>query len=374
MSEAPRLTESAELLALIKSRIHREGPITFAAFMSEALYHPEFGYYTSGRAPLGERGDYLTSPETSSVFGRLLGRHMLDVWRAAGSPVNWWIVELGPGSGRLAGDVLDTLFQSPEHPTEFRYALVETSASLSALQATVLRRHDAHVEWVSTIDDLPAHVTGHVVANEFFDALPVHRVTVEGGQLKEVYVGLDADDALADVVEELSTPALAEYFSTLAVLPSEGSLAEVNLAGPPLLRSLAARVDRGALTVIDYGYDAVELYAPWRRQGTLLAYYQQGFSADPYRRVGRQDITTHVDFTALRRAAEASGFTQSQFVTQMEFLTELGIEALVGEEDQGLEETMARRRVVHALLDPAGLGRLKVLVMTKGLTVDGPSR
>jgi SAM-dependent MidA family methyltransferase len=180
----------------------------------------------------------------------------------------------------------------------------------------------------------------------------------------------------ARFVEELrppSTPELAEYFQRLGLTPGEGCRAEVNLAAAEWMRRAGSALRKGFLLTLDYGYEAEELYAPWRTEGTLLCFYLHNPSADPYARIGRQDITSHVDFTTLRRAGEEAGLRTLGLIAQSEFLTNLGIAesaAPPGEGDVNLEEYYARRRAVLELLDPAALGRIRVLLQAK--SVDGP--
>lgn len=359
------LTENRELRALIADEIRRDGPITFAAFMTAALYHPELGYYSSLRHPIGRQGDYVTSPEVSGLFGRLMAKHIAATWEAAGSPPRWSVVELGGGSGRMAADILAALAaDSPPAAAAIEYSIIESSEALRGLQGLTLRRFPNCVRWLKAVSELENGFSGHVISNEYFDALPVHRVRLDRGELREVYVGLNASGAFVDVVGEPSTPALSAYFGRLGLLPGEGCLAEVNLKAVEHMNQVTSRLSKGAVTTLDYGYEAARLYAPWRKQGTLLCFYQQAFSDDPFRRVGRQDITAHVDFTSLAASAGEQGWTSSELMSQAEFLGELGINQL-GAAAADLEERMALRRARELLVDPAGLGRVRVLVLQK---------
>lgn len=332
--------------------------------MALALYHPELGYYSAGRQPMGVQADYVTSPEVSSLFGYAVARHVLDVWRAAGQPDGWRIIELGPGSGALAHDILDTIGAEAGAGAAIRYTLIESSEELRAQQKLALRAHAGCIDWLPAVDALDG-VRGHALSNEFFDALPFHRVTMQGGELREIYVGIDDDGNLSDVVGTPSTQLLIDYFKELDVFPGEANLAEVNLAAAETMRLLASKLASGGITTLDYGYEASELYAPWRRQGTLLCFYQQAHSDRPYERIGRQDMTAHVDFTSLAAAAAPHGFVSEPLTTQMEFLTGLGIDDWLQGSELPLEESMARRRAVQTLLDPAGLGRIRVLRSAK---------
>jgi SAM-dependent MidA family methyltransferase len=368
-SLSPSLTESAELRSIIERRIRSEGRITFAEFMQLSLYHPEFGYYAAGRQPMGTHADYVTSPEVSSLFGLTLARHVLNEWRAAGEPDGWQVIELGPGSGALARDILDALAVEPALSAAIRYTLIESSEALRERQRRALRSHTDKVGWLPAVADLQGVLYGHVLSNEFFDALPFHRLTVQAGKLREIFVALDQEGNFQDLPGEPSTSRLADYFQDLGLLPGEGNLAEVSLEARETMRLLGSKLASGVITTFDYGYEADELYAPWRRQGTLLCFYQQSYTDTPYERIGRQDITAHVDFSSLAAAAAAAGFDSDPLTSQLQFLTDLGISDWSAEPGLRLEETMARRRVVQALLDPAGLGRIRVLRSVKNQTL-----
>lgn len=336
--------------------------------MQTALYHPELGYYAVASPGIGRAGDFMTSPEVSSLFGSMLARHVVEIWRAAGAPAEWTVVELGGGTGAMAADIHAALeADEPDLLAGLVYVIVESSPTLRLRQQLKLRRYP-QVKWVESPDELGVVEQGHVISNEFFDALPVHRITIAEGKLLELCVGLDGDE-FVDSPGQPSTPEIAEYFRLAGVAPAEGNIAEVNLLAPRLTGDIAGRLKRGVITTLDFGYPAEELYASWRRQGTLLCFYRHAASDDPYRRVGKQDITAHVDFSALARTAEAQGFAVRKLASQMEFLSGLGIVAAAQAPGLPLEEQAARRRALHELIDPAGLGRIRVQIALKGLVL-----
>ena len=359
-------TENAALKEAIVERIRSQGPLTFRDFMDAALYHPQHGYYRSRREKMGREGDYLTSPEVSPIFGVMLGRQLREMWQAMGKPLRFDVVEAGAGTGRLCRDILRwARSHAPEYRGALSYTIVEVSAAQAERQRETLAEEGCDVRWSG---ELPEGTEGCLLSNELLDSFPVHRVTVLDGALLELFVGWDG----ARFVEELhppSTPALESYFASLGLLPGEGCLAEVNLAALNWVREAGRALRSGFLLTLDYGYEAPELYAPWRKDGTLLCFHRHNASGDPYARLGRQDITSHVDFTSLRRAGEESGLRTLGLVSQGEFLTDLGIgEAMAppGEGDVDLEEYYARRRAVSELVDPAALGRIRVMVQAKG--------
>jgi SAM-dependent MidA family methyltransferase len=365
-AEFETTTENAALVEAIVERIAADGPIPFRDFMELALYHPRHGYYTSRREKMGREGDYLTSPEASPVFGVLVGRQLREMWDLMGRPERFDLVEAGAGTGALSRNILRwARAHAPEFGEAMTYTIVEASASLAERQRETLAG-EASVRWA---DELPDAIEGCILSNELLDAFPVHRVTVENGELRELFVAWDGGRFLEETGPP-STPELAANFQRLGLLPGEGCRAEVNLAAPGWMAKAGRALRQGFLLTFDYGYEAAELYAPWRRDGTLLCFYRHNPSGDPYERLGRQDITSHVDFTTVRRAGEAAGLRTLGLVPQSEFLTNLGIaEALAppGEGDANLEEYYARRRAVSELVNPEALGRIRVLVQARGV-------
>jgi SAM-dependent MidA family methyltransferase len=366
-TEFETATENAALREALVARIQSRGPMPFRDFMEAALYHPQYGYYRSRREKMGREGDYLTSPEASPAFGVLVGRQLREMWQAMGTPRRFDLVEGGAGTGRLCRDILRwARGHAPDLRDTLAYTIVEVSDTLVQRQREALAEEAEDVRWSA---ELPDGIKGCLLSNELLDSFPVHRVAVRDGELMEVFVGWDG----ARFVEDLrppSTPEIAAYFRRLALLPGEGCAAEVNLASAQWMRRAGHTLRRGFVLTFDYGYEAEELYAPWRSDGTLLCFYRHNPTSDPYARLGRQDITSHVDFTTLRQAGEEAGLQTLALVSQSEFLTNLGIaEALAppGEADVNLEEYYARRRAVSELIDPAALGRIRVLVQAKGV-------
>ena len=366
-TEFESATENAALKEAIVARIRSEGALPFRDFMEAALYHPQHGYYRSRREKMGREGDYLTSPEVSPIFGVLLGRQLREMWQALGEPHRFDVVEAGAGTGRLCGDILRwARSHAPDLRGALAYTIVEVSEAPAERQRETLAEEGCDVHWSA---ELPETIEGCLLSNELLDSFPVHRVGVREGALLEVFVAWEG----VRFVEELrppSTPELKAYFSRLGLLPGEGCSAEVNLAALEWMQQAGRALRSGFLLTLDYGYEASELYAPWREDGTLLCCHRHNAAADPYTRLGRQDITSHLDFTSLRRAGEASGLRTLGLVSQSEFLTNLGIaEAMAppGEGDVDLEEYYARRRAVSELIDPAALGRIRVLAQANGV-------
>ena len=335
-TEFETATENTALREAIVARIRSQGPIPFRDFMEAALYHPQHGYYRSRREKMGREGDYLTSPEVSSAFGVLVGRQLRQMWQAMDAPHPFDVVEAGAGTGLLCRDILRwARSHAPDFRDALTYTVVEVSDALAQRQQETLAEERENVRWSA---ELPHCIEGCLLTNELLDSFPVHRVALRDGELMEVFVGWEG----TRFVEELrppSTPEIPAYFRRLGLMPGEGCRAEVNLAAPRWMGGAGRALRRGFVLTFDYGYEAEDLYAPWRSDGTLLCFYRHNPSGDPYARLGRQDITSHVDFTTLRRAGEEAGLQTLGLTSQSDFLSNLGIaEALapLGEGDTNL--------------------------------------
>lgn len=368
-SDFTSITASEPLMRELRDRIARSGPITFRTFMEACLYHPQHGYYTTTATAPSRGGDFLTSPEVHPVFGALVARTLRNLWQTMGAPARFDIVEPGAGRGILARDILRwSLDNDPAFVAAIRYHLIDRSPAMRSAQQQALAGLDLLPTTVVLSDDLPNTIEGPfvgvVLTNEFIDSLPVHRVVRHRGELAEVYVAVE-DGRFAEQLAPLSTPALRSYFDALDLLPGEGCYAEVNLDAIAWMRDIAQRIQHGYVLTFDYGYEAADLYAPWRKDGTLLCFYKQSASSDPYQRIGKQDMTSSVDFTTLKRTGEESGLTTLALTDQSSFLVRLGIAEGITDSQADMEEYFARRTVVMSLIDPARLGRIKVLLQGK---------
>jgi SAM-dependent MidA family methyltransferase len=345
----------------IHRRIREGGPITFADFMEMALYGPD-GYYTRGE-PVGGRGaDYFTSPVAHPLFGALLALQLEQMWRLLGAPDDFAVVEPGAGDGRLAHDIVAF---APQLAPDFAAALAYTAVDRAPRS---VGGASSSVGWCTGDDPGLGRMTGCVVSNELFDAFPVHRLKQVDGGLREAYVDL-ADGRLVELLAEPSTPRLAAHLESEGVALEEGWRAEVSLVATDWMEAMASRLTRGYVITVDYGDLAEDLYTERRRQGTLMSYYDHTPQEEPLQRVGRQDITAHVNFTALIEAGKRGGLQPVVLMTQDELLRNLGaglfIEALAAlhlPQPQYQANAMAMR----ALLRPEGLGGFRVLVQAKG--------
>jgi SAM-dependent MidA family methyltransferase len=354
-----------DLVGRIHEEIARTGPITFARFMELALYDPAGGYYRSETARPGREGDFLTAPETHPIFGDAMARGIEEVWDRLGRPDPFVLREYGAGTGTLALSILERLaLDGSELSAILRYDPIEIEPRRLEFIAARLLGAGRDGALVAP-GDRGRPAVGVVLANEVLDALPTHRVVVRDGWLREILVGSD-DGRFMDVESDPTTPDLAARLSAEGIALVEGQLAEVCVALDPWVAEAAAGLDRGLLLLIDYGHTASELYDPRRRKnGTLLAYLRQRAHDDPYRHVGRQDLTAHVDVTAVERAAAGAGLAHLGTTTQAEFLVGLGIEdllrAIQADPATTLEAYVAVRSGLMRLLDPAATGRFRVM-------------
>ena len=369
--------ESRELLDLIRAEIRADGPITFARFMERALYEPGLGYYRSADARPGRSGDFLTAPEADPIFGAALARQLAEVWRRAGEPAAFTVREPGAGTGTLAVATLRALARTePALAARVRWQPVEIEGARTTAFAATLA--DAGFGGVAIADDA-APIVGVIVANEILDALPVHRLIGRPSGVRELLVAIASDDgqALEEVEAVPTDPRLGERLAAECIVLADGQRAEVCLGLDDWIAAEAAHLERGVLLAIDYGYPAPELYDPVRRAaGTLRAYVRHRVHDDPFRHVGRQDLTAHIDVTAVERAAAAAGLDHLGTTTQAEFLTGLGIgELLVALQtapDTTMESYLAARSAVMRMIDPAAMGRFRVMLFGRSVTLEPP--
>jgi SAM-dependent MidA family methyltransferase len=367
----PDVPSDPALLAAIRAEIAASGPMTFARFMTIALYDPARGYYRGAVARPGRAGDFLTAPEASPIFGRTLARFALAVHAAIGAPAILTIREHGAGAGALAGPLVGAVRAAAGGPSGIRYLVDEVEPErVAAVRTAVADAGPAGAALVEPDDGSP--IEGFVVANEVLDALPTHRVVRRGGVLREVFVAVGTDGALADLEADPSTPELAARLAAESIDLDDGQPAEVCLAVDRWVARAAAGLARGVLLVIDYAHPATELYDPRRRPaGTLATYLGHRVGDDPYRSIGRQDLTAHVDVTAVERAATGAGLDHISTVTQAEFLSRLGAGELLVAEQSGpgtsLQAYLETRSALVRMIDPGAMGRFRVMAFGRGL-------
>ena len=345
----------------IRRLIETRDEIPFADFMEIALYHPDGYYSRQGRQ--GAQGDYYTSPIAHPAFGALICVQLQTMWKTLGRPSPFWVIEAGAGDGVLTSDLLTfAASRFRDFSKSIRYVTVDRAITSNSRETGQL---------MSTVrgTGLPFKgVTGCILSNELIDAFPVHRFEIADGRPREIFVTLDSDNRFTERIGPPPTPLIAERIAALDTKLPDGFRGEVNAGIGPWMASVADSLDRGYVLTIDYGYEAAELYSNERSRGTLQSYYRHTDGHSPYQRVGRQDMTAHVDFTALIEEGRAVGLRPVFLTTQAEFLHSLSfndMEMSVRESDCDREEKSANLSAIRDLVNPNGLGRFRVLVQEK---------
>jgi SAM-dependent MidA family methyltransferase len=358
----------------IVQEIQEHGPIPFSRYMEICLYDPELGYYSRNAEKFGKAGDFYTSSDVHAVFGRLLARQFEDMWRVLGSPAEIEVLELGPGRGLFAQDVLDWSEKKfPEFFRAVKYGLLEQSATLRQRLKTTLDRHIAGGKAVvvggeqsapGLIRALAADVPIIVFANEFFDALPVEVVSDKG----TLRVAAPGDQ----FVEEWTKTSAAEneFLDRYGVHPEAADRTEVSLVAQGWMSRIADSITHGFVIAIDYGYTRDEQLAG-RHMETVMAYRQHSASTNAYEAPGEQDITAHVNFTALAGAAESGGMFVHKLRTQSQFLLGIGENNQFADAFEECKLPQEKAKValqLKHLVTPAGVGEtFHVMIASKGL-------
>lgn len=380
--------------------------ITFAEYMDLVLYHPDQGYYSSNAVNIGfQGGDFFTSSSLCDDFGELLAIQFYQMWENLDRPKPFYLVEMGAGIGVLASQILNYLkINYSDFFDVIEYIIIEKSPSLRQEQQQKLQEFS--VRWLNLEEIKPNSIIGCFFSNELIDAFPVHQFILQDGKLQEIYVttsqdltpqppslqgngendhspdlvgeelGKKSNIEFIEVVGQASTPQLAEYLELVGIDISqnayeEGYRSEINLAALDWLSIVADCLQRGYVLTIDYGYPASRYYHPRRSQGTLQCYYQHRHHNNPYINIGKQDITAHVDFTALEIWGKRCGLNKLGWIQQGLFLMALGLGeriAALSYQQQSISQLLKRREALHQLISPEGLGNFGVLVQSKGLT------
>jgi len=351
----------------LRNQIQQQGgSISFAQFMQAALYHPEFGYYSTRAF---QPGDFITAPEISPLFAQCLARQIQQIFAILPEQN---ILEFGAGSGKLAKDLLLTLEQQNQLPAH--YYIIEVSSLLIEQQKKLLREHCPQlidrVQWLAA---LPADFIGVVIANEVLDALPTHCFSIENEASKERRVTWQDDNfvwtAIPPQSEELLEKIMALRQEYLLV---NGYASEINLNYANFMQPLAASVKQGIILLIDYGYDRREYYQPARSRGTLMCFYQHHRQENPLIQVGEQDITAHVEFTTVAELAVAADFNVAGYTHQNAFLYACGLSELAEKAAKTMNtiQQYQQSQAIKTLVLPTEMGELiKVMALTKGVEI-----
>jgi SAM-dependent MidA family methyltransferase len=366
-----RITELGKpaLVKKVLAEIQNAGQVTFARFMETVLYDPEEGYYNAARDPIGREGDYDTSPEVHSVFGRMIGKQLIQMLESLHGNEPLTLFEMGAGRGLLISHILGAIkHQNHNLFDALQCIIIERSPSMISRQKERLIQAGLKdkVNWHDTLKDIKTRegMVGCVLSNELLDAFPVHRVVMTGQGLKEIYVTV-IDGEIKEIIDEPSTPDLSSYFERIKVGLDQKQQAEVNLEAAQWINEIGQVLKNGYVLTLDYGHTAADLYASHRKKGTLLCYYRHTVHENPYIRIGEQDITAHIDFTSLALEGRKAKFEVTGFTDQQHFLMSLGI----AEEMEGLDHKSSEFKAMKRLMADDRMGRtFKVLIQHKGIT------
>jgi SAM-dependent MidA family methyltransferase len=347
------------LSSIIIQKIKRHGPISFYDFMEMALYYPELGYYTSSHEKIGTEGDFYTSSNLGPAFGELLGKQIEEIWWILGEK-EFTVVEMGAGLGLLSGDVLSYLKTNHELYRDLNYSIVEKSPVFRNEQKKRLGAEN--VSWHDSITKLSG-MTGCIFSNELPDAFPVHVVVMEN-ELMEVFV--DYEKGFIEVLKP-ATYELKNYFEELKINLPFGYRTEINLDAIKWMKEIGSTLKKGFVITIDYGYPSYELYQEYRNRGTLMCYNKHSVNETPFEHIGEQDMTTHVNFSALDHWGCKNGLVLCGFTDLAHFLIGLGM-------DEYLKNLLEKeplnyyRKMLPVKTLLMGMGEtFKILIQKKGV-------
>lgn len=357
-----------QVLAALTEYVHQKGPwISFAEFMQFALYAPGIGYYSAGAQKFGQSGDFVTAPEISPLFSQTLALQCAQILQHL-SP-DAYILELGAGSGRMAGDIILTLEKQKKLPA--KYYILEVSADLKQRQQQYLRQHCPNyfenIIWLSSLPETA--FSGIILGNEVIDAMPIHLFQLTEKEILESQIGLvngQWQQAFRSPLTDGLTPAVRELQSTLVEPIQAPYTSEINLGLNDWIASLSSCLKQGVMLFIDYGFTRQEYYHPSRHMGTLMCHYRHHAHDNPMIHIGLQDITAHVDFTALAFAAKNAELTVMGFTQQAPFLLANGLLTLAEQTEHSLQQQLEISQQIQKLTYPHEMGELfKVMAIGK---------
>ena len=359
------------LTDLIRDQIRKSGPVSFAWFMEQALYHPIHGYYSSERTRIGRAGDFFTNVSVGDLFGEILAAQAVELFDLLGAPGRFKIAEQGVENAQLAKDILKALAGEPKS-VGWTYWIVEPSAQKTAYQKAHVGQTPIPVHWISRVEQLDSF-SGFIFCNELLDALPCHLVEHDGGKWNEVRVQAE-HEGFSFVLRPIQNPDLMRQLERLPPVSVTPYRTEVNLAALDWIKPAARALQRGFILIIDYGFPRNELYSPARSQGTLTGYYRHQRQKDVLQRPGEIDITAHIDFSAIAEAASNEGCAILGYADQHHFMVGaaeqqlLEIDRLAGAGSLPADQQRFLRQY-KSLMHPSTMGlAFKYLLLGKGVS------
>ena len=344
-----------DLVAFIRETIRRDGPVRFDWFMEQALYHPRFGYYSTGQCQIGRRGDYFTNVSVGPLFGRMLAAQFAEMWEIMGRPDDFTIVEQGAHHGEFAHDVLTAM---REFPATLRYRIIEPFPILQARQKEMLTEFGDSISWTKSLAELEPFSGVHF-SNELIDSLPVRLIARDaGGEWQEKFVA-DSESNFVFITKPIADPQLRATVEKIPPIENVAYETEVNLAASDWIKGVAQKLQHGFVLTVDYGYPRAEFYAAERTIGTLQSFARHRTISSPLENIGRADITVHVEWTSVAEGGENCGLKLIGFTDQHHFMTGLLARHTPAESE---------RRALQTLLHPEFLGtRFQYLGLSKNV-------
>lgn len=350
-----------QLTEIIIEKIRNKGPLSFHDFMEMALYYPKLGYYTSQREKIGTEGDYYTSSNLTPILGAVIGRQLEEMWEITAKEA-FTIVEYGAGTGKLCHDILDYLKSNSEFYDKLQYCIIEKSPQMRQKEKTQLH---GKVNWYNSISDIP-QFTGCILSNELVDNFAVHQVVMEE-ELMEIFV--DYQDGFIELLRPASKE-LKDYLDELGVVLPKGFRTEINLQAIQWIEEIATSLKKGYIITIDYGYPSSGIYAKEKNCGTIVCYNKHTINDNPYHNIGNQDITSHVNFSALCHWGIKNNLVCCGLTNYADFLLALGFKDLLRKSVSFDQDpiTAIRKEIflTHTLLMDMGQ-KFKVLIQKKGI-------
>ena len=362
-----------ELSDNIIEKIRKNGPISFRDFMEMSLYFPGAGYYTSPGNKIGKTGDYYTSPHVSSLFGHMIGKQLEEMWNHL-EKKSFVVIEYGGGMGLLCRDILEYCKNNSEFYDQIEYYIIEKNPVAPENKDSNLQVNgiiNKKIKWIESIGEL-GEINGCILSNELVDNFPVHRVVMQD-ELMEIFV--DYNNKFVELLKPASYT-LRNYLAELNIILPRGYCTEINLQAIVWIEEIASTLKKGFVLTIDYGYSSSEYYSSQRNQGTLLCYYNHTINDSPYRNIGKQDITSHVNFSALHHWGLKYGLEYCGYTNQSQFLLALGLTGYLKNIEANEKGSAAGNQdktlLIHTLLMEMG-SKFKVLIQQKGLYKPGLS-
>lgn len=354
-------TNQLSLSELIIHRIRQQGPISFRDFMEMSLYYPGMGYYTSGDDKIGKDGDYYTSPWLTSIFGELVAKQLEEMWKILDKK-DFTVVEYGGGNGNLCKDIIHQLKKNHELYDKLHYCIIEKKGRIPENKKLSL---PGKLSWHESIADISA-LNGCILSNELIDNFSISQVVMQD-ELMEVFV--DYKDGFMELLQPASAE-LKDYLAQLQVELPKGFRTEINLQAIEWIKDIARHLQKGFVLTIDYGYSSADFYNGNRNYGTLVCYHKHHVNYCPYVNIGKQDITTHVNFSALNHWGLKNGLQYNGFTNQANFLLGLGLTDHINKREQEKKSDMAsgpgKALLLHTFLSDMGR-KFKVLIQNKGI-------